>query len=82
MFPVIADVGTLVIPDFERITKLPADPRLTGVGVAANRAVSPVRPSTKETTNELIKVPSKNRYLPETKLKESCGGVDNSLHTA
>ena len=34
MSPVIADVGTVEIPDLERITKLPAVPRLTGARAA------------------------------------------------
>src|SRR5450756_33170 len=35
IFPVILDVGTSVIPDSDRITKLPAVPRTTGAGPAA-----------------------------------------------
>src|SRR5690349_20732100 len=31
-FPVIADVGTLEMPDFARITYVPAAPRFTGAG--------------------------------------------------
>jgi hypothetical protein len=30
IFPVIAEVGTSVIPDFDRVAKLPADPSSTG----------------------------------------------------
>jgi hypothetical protein len=33
-FPTIADAGTSVIPDFDRITKLPADLRLTAASFA------------------------------------------------
>ena len=33
--PVTADVGTEEIPDFDRITKLPAVPRSTGEGPSA-----------------------------------------------
>jgi hypothetical protein len=35
IFPVILVVPVVEIPDFDRITKLPAVPRFTGVNVAA-----------------------------------------------
>ena len=41
--PVIAEVGTFVIPDFDRTTKLAALPRLTGARVEAACAITQVR---------------------------------------
>ena len=40
--PVMAEVGTFVIPDFVKITKGAAAPRTTGAGLAAARANCPV----------------------------------------
>jgi hypothetical protein len=49
------DLGTSVIPVFERITKLlvDTDKRSTVAGPAANAAIGPVRPSTREAANTI-----------------------------
>jgi hypothetical protein len=52
--PVIAVDPVVDIPDFARITKLPADPRLTVAGPAASRGAVPTRPSIKVATNTPI----------------------------
>ena len=43
--PVIEVDPVVEIPDFVRITKLPADPRFTVAGPAANVAFGPTRPN-------------------------------------
>jgi hypothetical protein len=54
--PVIAEVGIVEIPDFARITKLPAVPRFTGVctAVATRHRNIPVATRTRPVRNRFL----------------------------
>jgi hypothetical protein len=56
IFPTILVTPVVEIPAFERIAKLPAVPRFTVAGPAANAAIGPLRPSIKETATTVIVV--------------------------
>ena len=51
--PVMAEVGTLVMPDFDKTTKVAALPRLTGARVEAACAICPA-PNVSRTANTAI----------------------------
>ena len=49
-FPVIAEVGTSVIPVFVRIAKLPAVPKFTGIGPGACACALPASAESEKAT--------------------------------
>jgi hypothetical protein len=63
IFPVILVTPVVDIPAFDRIMKLPAVPRLTVAGPAANAEIDPVRPSTSETANTATIEPLLNFFI-------------------
>jgi hypothetical protein len=52
--PTIAVVPVLEIPVFARITKLPAVPRFTAAGPAANVVIDPLKPNINTKANTTI----------------------------
>jgi len=54
--PVIKVDPVVDIPDFAKMTKLPADPRFTAAGPAASVTLGPMRLSTEATVNTIAEV--------------------------